>query len=220
MQNRIIHFYFDYLSGYAYFAWLKIKELAEKRELPLTPHPVLFAGLLNHWGHVGPAEIPPKREWVYKDGFRYAALHGIHFEGPKFHPFNPLLTLRLSLLEVAGDKQKQVIDALWNAGWGNGIDLGSEKEIITALETSGFDAQTLIEKVKSPLAKETLKTETEKAIAQGAFGVPTIIIENELFWGSDRFEQIELYLDGKDPLDHEKLKKMLARPRGADRIQR
>ncbi len=219
MQKPTIHFYFDYLSPYAYFAWFKVRELAQKRQLPLVLHPVLFAGLLNHWGHRGPAEIPPKREWVFKDSYRYAVIHSIPFGVPKFHPFNPLLTLRLSLLEVAQEKQEQVIDTLWKAGWSQEIDLGSEKEISTALERNGLEGQTLIEKAKSSLAKETLRLETEKAIAQGVFGVPTMKIGEELFWGSDRFEYLELYLEGKDPLDQKKVKGVLSRPRGADRIK-
>lgn len=220
MSKPILHFYFDYLSPYAYFAWFKVRELAKKRDLSLIFHPVVFGGLLNHWEQKGPAEIPPKREWVFKDTYRYAALHQIPLKGPKVHPFNPLLALRLSLPEVTGSDQEQMIDSLWKGIWGEGINPGSEEEIRDVLKKNRFEVDLLIEKAKSPPIKELLKSETDRAIAKGVFGIPTIIIENELFWGNDRFAYIELYLDGKDPLDNQKLKEVLARPRAADRLKK
>ena len=77
MSIQHLDFYFDYISPYAYFAWFNVKALCDRRGLDLYAHPVLFAGLLNHWGQLGPAEIPPKREFVFKDAARYAARRGI-----------------------------------------------------------------------------------------------------------------------------------------------
>ena len=55
------------------------------------------------------------------------------------------------------------------------------------------------------------------AIEKGVFGVPTIIIGDNLFWGNDQMEHIELLLSGNDPLDREKLNAQVERPRGIDR---
>jgi 2-hydroxychromene-2-carboxylate isomerase len=219
MAARSVDFYFDYLSGYAYLGWLRIQEVCASRGLALRIHPVLFAGLLNHWGTVGPAEVPPRRAWVYRDGFRYAALRGIDLNCPKFHPFNPLHALRLSLHEVSGADQQRVVQALFVAGWTDGIDLGSTEELAAALSKAGLDGRALLERSETSLAKDALRRETEEAIEQGVFGIPTMICEKELFWGSDRIDHLELYLDGKDPLDpyRERVREILARPRAADR---
>jgi 2-hydroxychromene-2-carboxylate isomerase len=216
MTGRV-DFYFDYISGYAYFAWLRLQEICERRGVELGVHPVLFAGLLDHWGQLGPAEIPPKREWVYKDAFRHAKLHGIELSCPKFHPFNPLLALRLSLREVGGVEQRRIVSTLFRAGWGQGTDLGSRDELAAALEREGLDSRALIEKASEPAAKEALRQNTERAVARGVFGVPTTFVDDELFWGSDRMDYIELALDGRDPLDHTRVREALARPRQADR---
>ena len=64
MSAGHVDFYFDYLSGYAYFGWLRVRSLCARKGATLGVHPVLFAGLLNHWGQLGPAEIPPKRAWI------------------------------------------------------------------------------------------------------------------------------------------------------------
>ncbi|WP_437331006.1 2-hydroxychromene-2-carboxylate isomerase [Sorangium sp. So ce381] len=216
MAGRV-DFYFDYISGYAYFAWLRIQEICDRRGVVLDIHPVLFAGLLEHWGQLGPAEIPPKREWAYKDAFRHARLHGIELSCPRYHPFNPLLALRLSLREVAGAEQRRVVDAIFRAGWGQGIDLGSPDELAGALDSEGLDAAALIERASAPAAKEALRQGTERAVGRGVFGVPTTFVGDELFWGSDRMDHVELALDGRDPLDHARVREALARPRGADR---
>ncbi|MBZ0254120.1 MAG: DsbA family protein, partial [Candidatus Methylomirabilis sp.] len=129
MASRVLSFYFDYLSPYAYLAWTRIGPLAARRGLRLEPRPVLFAGLLKHWAHRGPAEIPPKRTFIFKDALRTAALWGVPMACPRMHPFNPLPALRLSLAEVAGPDRTRVIEAIFRAGWGEGADLGDEGDL-------------------------------------------------------------------------------------------
>jgi 2-hydroxychromene-2-carboxylate isomerase len=212
-----LDFYFDYLSGYAYIAWLKIGRLLARRQVELTIRPVLFAGLLDHWGQLGPAEIPPKRDFVYRDGLRQAAIEGFEFACPKFHPFNPLPALRLSLREVAGEHQRAVVDALMRAGWGEGIDYGSRDELKGALDRAGLDGAGLIARIDEPAVKQALKDDTARAVARGVFGVPTMMVGDELVWGSDRMQQVELLLDDKDPLDRARLEDILGRARAAER---
>ena len=76
-MTRSIDFYFDYLSPYAYLAWLRLPEVCTPRKVQIVARPVLFAGLLNYWGHLGPAEIPPKGQHVFKECARFAAMAGI-----------------------------------------------------------------------------------------------------------------------------------------------
>ena len=89
-----IHFYFDFISPYAYFAWRKLPALAEKYNREIEAHPIVFGKLLDKWGQLGPAEIPPKRSWLNQYCLRYAALNGFEYNPPKIHPFNPLAALR------------------------------------------------------------------------------------------------------------------------------
>ena len=208
---RIIDFYFDYLSPYAYLAWLCLPEVTDPRDVEIVPRPVLFAGLLNHWGQLGPAEIPPKGGHVGRETGRFAALRGIPLRMPRYHPFRPLVALRVSLAVVSHDRQKQAITALFKAGWAEGIDLGDPGDICKALNEAGLDGEQLVAAAEQPLAKDTLRMETEAAISRGVFGIPTMVVEDEqaststrpqagLFWGLDQFQYLALYLDGKDPL--------------------
>ena len=89
---RTIDWYFDFISPYAWFAFLRLDELPADVDLRMKP--VLFAGLLNHWGQKGPAEIPAKRIWTYRSCAWTAQSLGIPFQAPAAHPFNPLPYLR------------------------------------------------------------------------------------------------------------------------------
>ena len=195
-----VDFYFDYLSPYAYLAWRCLPEVTEPRGIEIVPRPVLFAGLLNHWGQLGPAEIPPKGQHVSKDTRRFAALRDIPLRSPRYHPFRPLTALRVSLAEVSGSEQKQAITAIFNMGWAEGFDLGNPDDIRAALDEAGLDGAGLVAAASEPAAKETLRSTTETAIGRGVFGIPTMMVADELFWGLDQLPYLALYLDGKDPL--------------------
>ncbi len=217
MTARTLHFYFDYLSPYAYFSWRALQPLCQRYNLTLEPHPVVFGKLLDHWGQLGPAEVVPKKAALYRYCYRYAAVHGFEFNPPHCHPFNPLPALRLSLAAVSGEKQTTLISAIFDAGWSQGADLSCTETLRGIVSAAGLEADVVLEKITQTDTKALLHKETEQAIAQGVFGVPTFIIEDALFWGNDQLEHIELFLQGKDPLDAEKVAQMLARERGIDR---
>ena len=92
-----ITFYFDVISPYAYLAFEHMPVALEGISYEVIYKPVLFAGLLKHHGQLGPAEIPPKREWTYRQVAWLAKELGIRIQTPAAHPFNPLALLRLAV---------------------------------------------------------------------------------------------------------------------------
>jgi 2-hydroxychromene-2-carboxylate isomerase len=211
-----VDFYFDFISPYAYFAWLQIRDICRKNDATLSVHPILFAAVLEHHGQLGPAEIPSKRNATFKDIARFAAQRRIPLEGPKTHPFNPLTALRACQVSVAGDRQFDAIDAIYMAGWGHGADLGDPEAILNALVEHGMDGMGMVEKTRDPDIKAELRSATQAAIRRGVFGVPTMVVGEELFWGNDRLHFVELALQGKDPLP-DGIEAFLSRPAGAVR---
>jgi 2-hydroxychromene-2-carboxylate isomerase len=177
-----------------------VRRLCAERGAELVVRPVLFAGLLNHWGQLGPAEIPPKSLFVLKDCARRAALARLPLRVPRFHPFNSLTALRVSLVEVSAADQTRVIDALFNAGWGQGKDLGSAEEIAEILDGAGLDGKALVARTADPAVKAALRASTDEAVGRGVFGIPTMIVDGELFWGNDQIEHVDRHLSGTDPI--------------------
>ena len=90
-----------------------------------------------------------------------------------------------------------------------------EKNLV--IEKKSLDASSFSLQISKPKVKKLLIEETNMAIEKGVFGVPSFIINDNLFWGNDQMEHIELLLAGNDPLDNEKLNIYLDRPRAVDR---
>ena len=199
-STATIAFYFDYISSNAYLAWRVLPELAARYGKRIEPVPVLFAGLLEAHGQLGPAEILPKAYWMWRNTLRKAALLGIPLNPPRFHPFNPLLALRVSSLEVAADKRCDLINALFDAVWVHSQHV-SEADVVATIATGvGLPGTELVQQAQQPEVKARLRQQTDDAIGRGVFGVPTMIVGDELFWGYDDFPYLELHLAGKDPL--------------------
>jgi 2-hydroxychromene-2-carboxylate isomerase len=210
---KTLNFYFDFLSPFSYFAWLRLQS---QSDLSIHFKPVALGPLLNHWSIKGPGEVQPKREFLLKQCLRYAAKNKIEFTTPKTHPFNSLYALRLALKSTAGDLQGEVIKTLWLAGWKTRIDMGEPEELKRALSEAGLPADELFEKSFSKEARAELKANIQEAISFGVFGVPSMVIENEVFWGNDAVEDMLNFMNGTDPLDRVKLQKLLdSTPRAA-----
>ena len=115
MSGEVIRFYFDYISPNAYLAWSQLPALAKRNGCVIDPVPVLFAGLLEANRQLGPAEVPAKMRWMWKNILRKAAVIGVPLNAPAFHPFNPLLALRVSSLGLDAKQRRALIDALFAA---------------------------------------------------------------------------------------------------------
>ncbi|HVP31748.1 MAG TPA: 2-hydroxychromene-2-carboxylate isomerase [Myxococcota bacterium] len=200
---RTLRFSFDYISSNAYLAWVRLPELRQRFGLRIEPIPVLFAGLLEANGQLGPAEIRPKARWMARNNLRKASLLGIQLRPPAFHPFKPLLPLRVSSLDLADEARETLISALFRATWSEGLHV-SEPEVVARVANGvGLDGETLLEQASSPPIKDRLRAQTDAAIARGVFGVPTFEVEDELFWGYDDLPYLERFLAGEDTLDPE-----------------
>jgi 2-hydroxychromene-2-carboxylate isomerase len=212
-----IRFLFDYLSPYAYIAWTQVHAMAERNGRSVEPVPILFAAILGTYGHKGPAEIPPKRVYVFKQVLRTAHRLGLPLVPPPGHPFNPLLALRASSLPLAADRRRAFIDLLFAATWAGGPGV-EDPAVVSRLATeAGLDGDAVVAEAGSAGAKARLRAQTDGALEAGVFGVPTILVGRELFWGYDSFPDVEQHLRGEDPVDHAVLERWANLPATAHR---
>jgi 2-hydroxychromene-2-carboxylate isomerase len=200
--------YFDFISPYAYFASCRLAEL--DATLTITPRPILFAQVLKHWGHKGPAEIPAKRAWTYRACTWWAAEHDIPFRFPAAHPFNPLPYLRLS---IAAGNTSAAIHTIFAALWTTGVDAADDAVVASLARELGVDRERLADQA----VKDALRTETERAIARGLFGVPTLAIDAELFWGADAMDFALAYARNPAILRTDEMQRVSQLPVGASR---
>ena len=183
--------YFDFISPFAYLQLARFRELPQDLDVELRP--VLFAGLLKHWRHLGPAEIPSKRRFVYRFFKWHADRRGLPFTMPPSHPFNPLPALRLAL--AAGpdlDTVRTIFHHIY--GEGNQPDSG---EVISAI-ADRLGVHNAVARLSDPVIKAALRSNTDEAVKAGVFGVPTFLVNGELFWGDDATDMLLDYLRNPD----------------------
>ena len=175
--------YFDFISPFSYLQWQKVRRLHEDGilEAPVTPVPLMFGAVLGAHGQKGPAEIAGKREFTYRHVLWQARREGVPLEFPPAHPFNPLPALRLC---IAAGSTQAAVDAVFSWIWRDGHAADSVEAIAPLAQALGIDPALL----GADATKAALRANTEAAIEAGVFGVPTLSIDGELFWGNDAHE--------------------------------
>jgi 2-hydroxychromene-2-carboxylate isomerase len=192
-----LRFHFDFLSPYAYLAWKALPDLATRHGRSIEAAPVLLAALLHHHGNVGPAEVPAKRTYAFKDCLRHAHRLGLTLTPPPTHPFRPLLPLRICSLEMATDTRHALVSAFFDRTWAGGGGLEDPDALEQIARSHGVSHA--VSRASEPTAKAALRAHTERAIAAGVFGVPSVVVDGELFWGLDSFGHLDRHLTGDRP---------------------
>ena len=184
-----LDFWFDPISPFAYLAFERLPQVLAGLSVEVRYRPVLFAAMLQHHGHKGPAEIEPKRQWTFRHVHWLAHQHGIVLQTPATHPFNPLPLLRLV---TACGANRRIAEAAFHHVWqGAGAD-ASDPARLAALTAK-------LSPTRDPMGddvKAELRANTDEAISRGVFGVPTIDHDGRLFWGLDSLAVLAAALRG------------------------
>ena len=187
-----ITFYLDFISPYAYLAFEQLPQSLQGLSYAVDYQPVLFAGLLKHHGQLGPAEIPGKRDWTYRQVLWQAHRHGIPLQLPAAHPFNPLPLLRLAVACGEGGRiNRYVAETVLRHVWRGGAAADDPARLATLAQELAPRRDPAGEAVKAEL-----KANTDDAIARGVFGVPTFAVDDKLFWGFDALPMLRAWLEG------------------------
>ena len=186
-MQRIV-FYFDVVSPFAYLAFERLPQVLQGCSYEGDYRPVLFAGLLQHWGHKGPAEIEPKRAWTFRHVHWLAAQHGITLDTPAVHPFNPLSLLRLAL---ACGPNRRIVEAVFRHAWVGGHDPNDAQRVAELTRRLAPRRDPAGDEIKAELRRRT-----DEAVQGGIFGVPTFVLGERLFWGLDALPMLRDALQG------------------------
>ena len=185
-----IDWYFDFISPFAYLACESLERLPDSVEL--KPKPVLFAAMLERYDTRGPAEISPMRKFTFRHVCWLAERGGIELTMPPAHPFNPLRLLRLC---IAAGGDIETVRRLFRYVWRDGHGADEEKpwqNLGRELGVADIDAA-----IADPAVKNELRANTGEAIERGVFGVPSFVVDDEIFWGFDSIDFLAAYL--RDP---------------------
>lgn len=200
---RDITFFYDPISPYAHLAFERLPEALMGHSVQLRYRPVLFAAMLKANGQLGPAEIPAKRDWTYRQVSWLAHHHGVTLAMPAAHPFNPLPLLRLGLAtatdDAPGETNRYVTEQLLRHVWHGGQD-AADPARLAALQARLQDHMAQRGKPwlapESEAVKQRLRANTDEALALGVFGVPSMVLDGRVFWGQDALPMLRACLDG------------------------
>ena len=209
----IVDWYFDFVSPFAYLQSERLSGLPSRMQVRYKP--ILFAALLDANGQKGPAEIPAKRAFTYRYVVWQAKRLGVPVKFPHEHPFNPLPLLRLA---IACDCTPEAVHRIFRFVWRDGRlpDLPIEwAELVHDLGAPDAAAR-----IAAPEVKAELRRNTDEAIARGVFGVPTIAVGDELFWGDDATAMAVDYAMGGSRYDDPEYARVSSLPVGAARDTR
>ena len=210
MSVQTCDWYFDVISPFAYLQWRSRERL--DGHIRLRPVPVVLGALLSHYEQKGPAEIPPKRWHTYRYCQWRAAKLGIALRFPPAHPFNPIAALRMI---VALDAGEAAVGAVFDAAFGKGLDV-SDLDVLTSIGAA-LGLQDTAEAIARPEVKQKLRENTDTAIASGIFGVPSIVLNDEVFWGEDMTEMAIEYAGDPGFFRTVELQRLKALPAGVQR---
>jgi 2-hydroxychromene-2-carboxylate isomerase len=190
---KVLTFHFDVVSPFAYLAFERLPEVLAGLSHTVDYQPVLFAGLLAHWGQKGPAEIEPKRAWTFRHVGWLAHRHRIALHPPAVHPFNPLALLRLAIACAPPGRTpgRHVCEQVFRHVWLGGADPNDPARLAALAQQLAPPRDPASEEVK-----QALREATTRAVARGLFGVPTIEVDGRLFWGFDALDMVAAYLRG------------------------
>lgn len=200
MQQRTVEFLFDVGSPYSYLAATQLEALALRTGAAFRWRPFLLGGVFKATGNHTPATVAAKARWMLEDLHRWAERYGVAFAFSKNFPRNTLRAQR-ALTAAARQGGDQVVPALalalFEAYWVHDHDVTDDAVIGQAVAAaSELEPATVLAALDQQQTKDALRATTDEAVARGAFGAPTFLVDDTMYWGNDRMVLLEDYLRG------------------------
>ena len=192
-----LDFYFDFSSPYGYIASRRIDEIAAKHGREVNWRPFLLGIVFQRTG-MGPAtEAPLRGDYARHDFARSARLYGVPFQLPDPFPVHALGPSRAYywLLDQDAQQAKALAKALFGAYFADGRNISEAEVVADVAAEQGTDRETLLAALADQAIKDRLRQETEAAIGRGVFGSPYVFVDGEPFWGNDRLDMVDKWLE-------------------------
>ncbi len=200
-----VTFYFDFASPNAYMAYQVLPDILARTGATMRVVPCLLGGLFKATGNVAPmvqfAGVPAKLAYERREMERFIAAHGItRFKMNPHFPVNTLLLMRGAVVAELDGALIPYVEAGLAAMWEEGLNMSDPDVFVAAFDKAGLDGKALLVRTQDQAVKDGLAANTEAAVALGAFGIPSFVVGDELFFGKDRLDQVEAALRGDSSL--------------------
>lgn len=194
-MGKSFQFLFDFGGPNSYLAHKMLPDICDRTGAQAVYVPILLGGLFKLTNNQAPllryADTPAKRTYEMLEFDRFVKAHKLPFRMNKNFPMNTLTLMRGAVAAEHLECFMPYVDSVMAAMWEDGVDLTDISRVHGVLDSAGLDAALLLEKANDPAVKAELVANTEDAARQGAFGVPTFFVGDEMYWGKERLGQLE-----------------------------
>ncbi|MBF23105.1 DsbA family protein [Neopusillimonas maritima] len=193
-----IDFYFDYHSPWCYLAALRIEAVAARCGRSVVWKPLHLANLIEQIDGRRPLDANPAFvRWFKQDMQDWANLMGVRIAYHPNFPLRPSRALRASAYAQQQGCAPEFVKAVMKAYWSDNLDISDLQVLGQIGNEVGLESSKVVEAAGSEMFKRVIETNTQEAIARSVFGAPTFIVDDQLFWGNDRIDVMEMFLSGK-----------------------
>lgn len=192
MSKKIVELYWDVGSTNTYFAIKLIKPILERNNAELVLHPFNLGYFFKSQSYELMKESKAKLRNRKQDLMRWAHKYNLPFSIPRQFPIKSSRVLRASLVMRRYDLELPFVEKVLDRYWEQGDASISEYEgILSTVIEFGVNPDTFEDLCESDAISQELAKSTNEGIARDVFGVPMLIVNDQLFWGKDRMEFIE-----------------------------
>jgi len=195
-MSKTVEFIFDFGSPNAYLAWHAIQPILARTGAALDVTPCLLGGIFKLTGNQAPwmsyANVKGKLDYERLEMTRFISLHGLSkFKMNPHFPVNTLILMRGAIAAKQGGVLEPYVKAGLTAMWEDGDNMSDPAVFAAVMTKAGLDGAGLLAAAQDPAVKSKLADNTDRAVARGVFGVPTFFVEDDMFFGKDRLDQVE-----------------------------
>ena len=185
-MTKLLEFYFDFSSPYAYIGYKEIKRLEKKNSLKIKYMPVFLGGLHNSAGITPAAFNDFKSKYMIDDTKLICEKKNISFNFNSYFPIKTVNFMRGAIIARDEEFEKIYIEKIFNAIWKDGLNMNDQIVINKVLKNIDLNPETFLTKAADEKIKDRLRKLTDDALKKGVFGAPTFLVNKKIFWGQDR----------------------------------
>ena len=200
-MEKTVQLVLDLVSPNGYLMWWPLRDLVRREGAGFDVVPVFLGGMHKLTGNAPPfmrdADVRGKNEYAALEFDRFVRRHELaRFRMNPAFPFNSILLQRMLYAADQDGRGVYFAELMLKAVWEDGLDVADADAVGAAIAAGDFDADDLLARAGTDAVKQGLADNTAQAVERGAFGIPTVFIGEEMFFGKERLGQIEEALIG------------------------
>ena len=192
---KTIEYYYDFASPNAYLVHKLLPGIAAAHGAGLVYRPALLGGIFKATNNTPPmvafAGVSNKVDYMRIEIARFQERYGLELRWNTHFPVNTVMAMRAAVHAIGQDWESAFIDAMFEATWTHGLNIGDAALVHGVLAEHGLPADDIAAAVQDQAIKDKLRDLTDAAVARKVFGMPTMFVGTEMFFGKDSLNWLE-----------------------------